>query len=170
MQIGYKKVAIILLLHFYEVLNGSVIISQVQVSGRPDTTNNSFHAAKVSNFSIFGTGRMNSVSTITMGSKPIAIVERKANNILMIKLFLKKLHAYWLLFQMVLWFFILYPGIYYFSRKPERYWGLVALRRWWARLSTLFSGIFFRFEFEEPVDWNKTYMVCPYHTSNLDTM
>lgn len=87
-----------------------------------------------------------------------------------IKLFLKKLHCYWLHFQIVLWFVILYPPLYYFSKKPERYWGMVMLRRWWARLATLFSGIFFSFEFEEPIDWSKPYMVCPYHTSNLDTM
>lgn len=87
-----------------------------------------------------------------------------------IKLFFKRLHCYWLLFQMVLWFFILYPPLYYYSRKPERYWGMVVLRRWWARMSTLLSGIFFRFEFEESIDWSQAYMICPYHTSNLDTM
>jgi 1-acyl-sn-glycerol-3-phosphate acyltransferase len=85
------------------------------------------------------------------------------------KLFFKKLHCYLLMFNMAFFFFLLYPLIYYFARKPERYWGLVKLRRWWARLSTMFAGIFFSFEFEEPVDWSKTYMICPWHTSNLDT-
>ena len=46
---------------------------------------------------------------------------------------------------------------------------MVMLRRWWGRLSTFFAGIIFSFEFEEPIDWSKTYMICPYHTSNLDT-
>lgn len=86
-----------------------------------------------------------------------------------IKLFFKKLHCYLAMFNMAFFFFLLYPALYYFSRKRQRYWGMVWLRRWWARLSTGFAGIFFSFEFEEPIDWSKTYMICPYHTSNLDT-
>jgi len=86
-----------------------------------------------------------------------------------IKLFLKKLHCYLLMFNMAFFFLLLYPALSYFSKKPGRYWGMVKLRRWWARLSTGFGGVFFSFEFEEPVDWSKTYMICPYHTSNLDT-
>jgi 1-acyl-sn-glycerol-3-phosphate acyltransferase len=73
------------------------------------------------------------------------------------------------MFNMALFFFILYPPLYYFSLKPERYYGMVALRRAWGWLSTLFSGIVFKFEFEEPADWNKPYIICPYHTSNVDT-
>jgi 1-acyl-sn-glycerol-3-phosphate acyltransferase len=86
-----------------------------------------------------------------------------------IKLFFKKLHCYLLMFNMAFFFFLLYPGLYYFSRKSSRYWGMVMLRRWWGRLSTGFGGVFFNFEFEEPIDWGKTYMICPYHSSNLDT-
>jgi 1-acyl-sn-glycerol-3-phosphate acyltransferase len=29
-------------------------------------------------------------------------------------------------------------------------------------------GIRYHYHFEEPVDWSKTYIVCPNHTSNLD--
>jgi len=86
-----------------------------------------------------------------------------------LKHLLKKLHCYLLMFNMVFFFFLLYLPLYYFSKKPERYWGMVMLRRWWARLSTGFGGVFFSFEFEEAIDWSKTYMICPYHTSNLDT-
>lgn len=42
------------------------------------------------------------------------------------------------------------------------------LRRFWALVSSAFAGFFFRFEYEGPIDWNKTYIVCPNHTSNLD--
>jgi len=69
----------------------------------------------------------------------------------------------------VFFFFLLYPPLYYCSLKPRRYKGMVRLRRAWAYLSTFFSGIIFKFDFEEPVDWSKTYIICPYHTSNLDT-
>lgn len=30
------------------------------------------------------------------------------------------------------------------------------------------SGIFYQFEYETPLDWRKTYVICPNHTSNLD--
>jgi 1-acyl-sn-glycerol-3-phosphate acyltransferase len=70
---------------------------------------------------------------------------------------------------MAFFFFLLYPPLYYFSLKPNRYHGMVKLRRIWAYLSTIFSGIIFKFEFEEPIDWDKTYIICPNHTSNLDT-
>jgi 1-acyl-sn-glycerol-3-phosphate acyltransferase len=70
---------------------------------------------------------------------------------------------------MAFFFFLLYPPLYYYSRKPERYDGMVRLRRIWAFLSTVFGGIVFKFEFEEPIDWQKTYIICPHHTSNLDT-
>lgn len=74
------------------------------------------------------------------------------------------------MFNMFFFFLLLYLPLHYYSSRPERYWGMIKLRRWWARLSTFFAGIVFSFEFEEPVDWNKTYVICPYHTSNLDTL
>ncbi len=43
-----------------------------------------------------------------------------------------------------------------------------ALRRIWAILSSALAGFFYRFEYEQPIDWSKTYIVCPNHTSNLD--
>jgi 1-acyl-sn-glycerol-3-phosphate acyltransferase len=86
-----------------------------------------------------------------------------------IKLLLKKLHCYLVMFNMAFFYFLLFPPLYYFSLKPERYAGMVMLRRWWAYLSTFFAGIIFKFEFEEPVDWSKPYVICPWHTSNLDT-
>jgi len=46
---------------------------------------------------------------------------------------------------------------------------MIKLRRAWAFLSALCVGIVFRFEFEESIDWRKTYIICPHHTSNLDT-
>jgi len=42
------------------------------------------------------------------------------------------------------------------------------LRRVWGFLSSACVGFFFRFEYEVPIDWSKTYIVCPNHTSNLD--
>jgi len=42
------------------------------------------------------------------------------------------------------------------------------VRRWWAYISSGLVGFFYRFEYEEPIDWSKTYIICPNHTSNLD--
>jgi 1-acyl-sn-glycerol-3-phosphate acyltransferase len=58
--------------------------------------------------------------------------------------------------------------MYYFSREPGRYEHMNQVRRVWGFLSSLFSGIRYRFQFEQPVDWSKTYIICPNHTSNLD--
>ncbi|GAA3984524.1 lysophospholipid acyltransferase family protein [Mucilaginibacter dorajii] len=41
-------------------------------------------------------------------------------------------------------------------------------RRIWGFLSSAFVGIFYKFHYEEPIDWSKTYIICPNHSSNLD--
>ena len=41
-------------------------------------------------------------------------------------------------------------------------------RRVWAAVSSGLAGFFFKFEYEQPIDWSKTYIICPNHTSNLD--
>jgi len=42
------------------------------------------------------------------------------------------------------------------------------MRRFWGAVSSGLAGITYDFEFEEPIDWSKTYVICPNHTSNLD--
>jgi len=69
---------------------------------------------------------------------------------------------------MGLLYFVFYPPLKYFSLKPSRYYGMIRLRKWWAFLSSALVGIFYRFKFEEPIDWSRTYIICPNHTSNLD--
>jgi 1-acyl-sn-glycerol-3-phosphate acyltransferase len=85
------------------------------------------------------------------------------------KIVLKKLHSYLVGLSMCFVFLMLWPPLYYASLKPERYGRMIKLRRIWAYLSSLFVGISYQFEFEEPVDFSKTYVICPNHTSNLDT-
>ncbi len=43
-----------------------------------------------------------------------------------------------------------------------------AIRRTWGFISSLLVGILYSFDYEQPIDWNKTYIICPNHTSNLD--
>ncbi len=41
--------------------------------------------------------------------------------------------------------------------------------RWlFSRISTMMSGFFYRFNYEEKVDWRRNYIICANHTSNLD--
>ncbi len=82
--------------------------------------------------------------------------------------FLKKLHLYYFLIVLALAFILLYPLIYFFSRPPVNFKGMNSLRWAFSLISTSLSGIFYRFSYELEVDWNKTYVICANHTSNLD--
>lgn len=42
------------------------------------------------------------------------------------------------------------------------------VRRAWGFISSLIAGITYNIEFEQKIDWSRTYIVCPNHTSNLD--
>jgi 1-acyl-sn-glycerol-3-phosphate acyltransferase len=84
------------------------------------------------------------------------------------KLILKKAHNYLYVASVAFFYFLLYPLLYYFSRKPAGYKYMNKLRRLWGFLSSSCVGIFYRFTFEEPIDRTKTYIICPNHTSNLD--
>jgi len=81
---------------------------------------------------------------------------------------LRKVHRYFYVFSVALFYFIFWPFFYYCSLKSGRFKRMNQFRRVWAFLSSAFAGFFCRFKFEAPVDWSKTYIVCPNHTSNLD--
>ncbi|MEO9172262.1 MAG: lysophospholipid acyltransferase family protein, partial [Mucilaginibacter sp.] len=81
---------------------------------------------------------------------------------------MKKVHSYAYLLSVALFYFLMYPLLYYFSRKPDTYKYMNKLRRAWGFLSSAFVGIFYRFTYEVPFDRTKTYIICPNHTSNLD--
>ena len=84
------------------------------------------------------------------------------------KMLLKKVHVYLYVISVALTYFLFWPLFYYFSRNPSRYRRMNGLRRIWAIISSALVGFSYRFEYEQPIDWNKTYIVCPNHTSNLD--
>ncbi|MFD0792258.1 lysophospholipid acyltransferase family protein [Mucilaginibacter litoreus] len=84
------------------------------------------------------------------------------------KMILKKVHLYLYQGSVALFYFLLWPFLYYYSRKPERYKNMNAVRRVWGLLSSGTVGITYRYHFEEPIDWNRTYIIAPNHTSNLD--
>jgi len=84
------------------------------------------------------------------------------------KMILKKLHCYFYIGSVGFFFILLWPLLYYFSRKPSHYANMNRVRRLWGFLSSTVTGIRYRYHFEQPINWSKTYIVCPNHTSNLD--
>lgn len=84
------------------------------------------------------------------------------------KRFLRRIHFYLGGLSLLFFLFLLYPFLYYFSRKPERYLNLNRTRSIYGFLSSAVVGIFYRVHFEQALDWSKNYIFCPNHTSNLD--
>lgn len=70
--------------------------------------------------------------------------------------------------SVALLYFILWPFFYFLSRKPSRYKALDKLRAAWGLISSAAVGFIYKFEYEEPIDWSRNYIICPNHTSNLD--
>jgi 1-acyl-sn-glycerol-3-phosphate acyltransferase len=81
---------------------------------------------------------------------------------------LKRIHTYFYRYSVAFFFLLVWPVLYFLSRKPERYKYINWYRRTIIRLSTYISGIFFSIQYEEPIDWTRTYIICGNHTSNLD--
>jgi 1-acyl-sn-glycerol-3-phosphate acyltransferase len=65
-------------------------------------------------------------------------------------------------------FLLVWPILYYLSRKKQRYKYINGMRRFIIRSSCFISGIFFNVKYEEPINWGRTYIICGNHTSNLD--
>lgn len=84
------------------------------------------------------------------------------------KQILKKCHRFLYLALVIVLFFLLYPLLYYFSRKPSRYRNLNHIRRFYSEMSSLLAGFRFKYYLETPIDWTRTYIICANHTSNLD--
>jgi 1-acyl-sn-glycerol-3-phosphate acyltransferase len=84
------------------------------------------------------------------------------------KLLLKKIHVYLYVVSVALVYFLFWPFFYYCSRNPSRYKTMNSFRRVWGLISSALVGFFYKFDYEQLIDWRKTYIVCPNHTSNLD--
>jgi 1-acyl-sn-glycerol-3-phosphate acyltransferase len=84
------------------------------------------------------------------------------------KIILKRIHTYFYRYSVAFFFLLVWPILYFLSRKPERFKYINRFRRFIIVCSTLISGIFFNIDYEEPIDWRRTYIICGNHTSNLD--
>lgn len=67
-----------------------------------------------------------------------------------------------------LFFALTYPFLYLFSLRQSLYPQLNIVRKICAFFPSAFSGIFYKIKYEEKIDWTKTYIVCPNHSSNMD--
>jgi len=85
-------------------------------------------------------------------------------------LVLKKIHRNFYRYSLAFIFYVQWPLIYYASRKPSRYRLMNRLRKNCAFFSSAISGIFYKVKTEGRIDWSRTYIICPNHTSNLDIM
>lgn len=85
----------------------------------------------------------------------------------MLKHIIRKMHRLLYMLGVALCFLPLYPFLYYYSRKPNLR-AMNRIRKMFSFGSAFFAGITFRFRFDKPIDWSKTYVVCPNHSSNLD--
>jgi 1-acyl-sn-glycerol-3-phosphate acyltransferase len=75
---------------------------------------------------------------------------------------------YWHFVMVGLIYILTYPFVYYYSRKSSRYPTLNKIRKIYTLFPATLSGFFFKIKYEEPIDWSKTYIFCPNHSSNLD--
>src|SRR5690606_35408513 len=62
-----------------------------------------------------------------------------------------------------------FPILYFLAKNPAKHYATIAsIRRFMCVNSLHLVGIKLKVKFEEPVDWNRTYLLCPNHTSILD--
>lgn len=81
---------------------------------------------------------------------------------------LRKLHARFYRYSVATFIYIFYPLLYFFSRKASRYPTMNRLRKICGHLSSGVAGIRYRYNFEQPIDWSRPYIICPNHSSSLD--
>ena len=82
--------------------------------------------------------------------------------------FLKVIWAYWYFFVFVLLFLLLFPFFYSLLSNKKWYPAANNLRRVWAWLIFLFTGIIYSIKRESKLNKNQAYIFCPNHTSYLD--
>ncbi len=81
---------------------------------------------------------------------------------------LKRIHFFYFIFWILLFFVIFSPLYFIFTKNPKYYEVLNKLRGLNSFLCTAIAGVFFKFEFEKPLDPTQTYIYCANHSSNLD--
>jgi 1-acyl-sn-glycerol-3-phosphate acyltransferase len=84
------------------------------------------------------------------------------------KKLLRKLHSHYYRYGVGFFYYVLWPFLYYSSRKSGRYPALNKWRQIWGTISSATAGIFYQYKFQQPIEWSRNYIICSNHTSNLD--
>ena len=84
-------------------------------------------------------------------------------------LLFKKLHRLLYFISVLVFFSLCYPLLYFLAKNPQKHYkAIVWFRKWISVISIHVVGIRFKVHYEEPIDWNIPYILCPNHTSILD--
>lgn len=83
---------------------------------------------------------------------------------------LRKIHYYYFTFCILFFCALFSPFYLILSKNPKYYGALNKCRAINSFLCTVFAGVFFKFEFEQPLNSKETYIYCANHTSNLDVI
>ncbi|MGO1242568.1 MAG: lysophospholipid acyltransferase family protein [Sphingobacterium sp.] len=85
------------------------------------------------------------------------------------KKLLKNLHRLLYLGSVFIVFCCCFPVLYFLAKNPVKHFEKIAsIRRFLCIRSLSFVGFKIEVEYEQPIDWNQTYVLCPNHTSLLD--
>jgi 1-acyl-sn-glycerol-3-phosphate acyltransferase len=84
------------------------------------------------------------------------------------RLILKRIHTHFYRYSVAFFFLLIWPCFYFVWRNQNQHKHINGSRRFIIFCSTVISGIFFNVDYEVPVDWKRTYIICGNHTSNLD--
>ena len=75
-----------------------------------------------------------------------------------------------------LWFFIVFlivfvihiPPLYFFTKINKNQRIVCNLTRIWSRATLIFSGVFLNVKYEEELQMDENYIICPNHVSTID--
>lgn len=74
----------------------------------------------------------------------------------------------WFLISFIIAFIIFIPPLFLFTAIIKNNLIVNYITKYWSAMFMFMSGIFWKIEFEEKLDYNKRYIFCPNHVSTLD--
>jgi 1-acyl-sn-glycerol-3-phosphate acyltransferase len=89
-------------------------------------------------------------------------------NIKTIKSLLSSLWRLWFFLVFMGFFLFFIPVLFFFTQISKDQKICCHILRYWSKLTLIFSGVFLRINFEEDLDKNENYIICPNHISSID--
>jgi len=81
---------------------------------------------------------------------------------------LSSLWRLWFLIVFLIVFIILIPPLFFFTQIHTDQKIVCNITRLWSKLTLFFSGIFLNVRYEEEINKNENYIICPNHISTID--